>query len=618
MKKKVLITSSLVSTVVLGSVGVLTGCGEVSVVNVAVTGEYANKSFVIGNEVTLEGAVIKVTFSNGKSQQVTLSDSMWNKNDYDFTTIGEKEITVKFVVNDKEETAKVKIKIVNPGTVTAVITAIDELKDITIDASSEPKLNSIRNSYNALSDKHKPLVTNFSDFISKYKTVKKLVLDSYVNLELYPEETQGVVSGYITKAKENIDLSQTLNFIDSFYESCKTSIDGMESSLSIAKKNAIAKLELYMDYTFVISDYTNEKWEEILAIKNELISEINAAKDLDDLVVIDKNYKNEEMELVDTKNSTLAEEAMRALPEPNLYTSSHYEAWRNAFFYLENKATSAKDRARIDSDLKAKYYAIATKVYNTMLSEYKTSAIQRVNEIYSRVGLAYYSSSNKTLIQNERVRRIEQINAYTLPSDAYLDDYVEVKGEIDLVCDGIYAYLASVKTLRAEQLNSVLRVLPIELKELYRVINENSFMYGRPVALPGETPEITFYEDEFDLWIEWRDGGLHSFDLHMFYEIDFENLKVIETYEDSYNHETTNEYTLHKNTITLGEGSWNYYTVSLQHTNYYIFDDVRTIMEFIINEYALLTTDEMTYQISDFDKLKMMEETAHKIIARLD
>jgi len=115
-KKNGLIKTSLACALIFGGVGLLAGCGtkdpEVTISDIYLTGDYATtiKEFTIGSDVSLAGATVEVSFSDSTKETITITDQMWTKADYDFSTVGEKEITVRFTVKEEEKTEVIKIK----------------------------------------------------------------------------------------------------------------------------------------------------------------------------------------------------------------------------------------------------------------------------------------------------------------------------------------------------------------------------------------------------------------------------------------------------------------------------------------------------------------------------
>ena len=134
-KKKGLIKTSLACALIFGGVGLLAGCGngntEAVITDIYVGGEFSSiKEFEMGSDISLVGATVEVNFSDGSSESISVTDEMWNKSDYDFTTLGEKEITINFKVKNEDKSQTIRIKIVNPADVESVIYSINQFIDL--------------------------------------------------------------------------------------------------------------------------------------------------------------------------------------------------------------------------------------------------------------------------------------------------------------------------------------------------------------------------------------------------------------------------------------------------------------------------------------------------------
>ena len=433
-KRNGLIKTSLACALIFGGVGLLAGCGKedpkVTIHDIYVTGDYAEttKEFVIGSDVSLAGAKVEVSFSDGTKQTVTITDEMWKKSDYDFTTLGEKTITVKFKVNGEEKSEPITIKIVNPLSVQQVI---DEITNFTInppfDRWMEETVDSIKTSYNALSDTDKGLVTNYNDFFTAYKAVKKDVILNYVEITDYEENDRALVTGFIEAASTNIDSATTFDEVDNALQTAKTNINDIETTLQIRINIVLEAFDTYVTEKFDEEDYSPLKWVALQTAIQTIRSDIENATNVISLPDVTNGYYNHELMQIDNLTTENIKNRINELPsasEINTYNATLMNEVKSILNTYENILTS-EERNRIDSELIEGVEEVEVALGTLDLENYKASKIELINEFLDRESEYSYQEWQNivSLIENT----ISTINDYTYDEDAksYVDDAYE-------------------------------------------------------------------------------------------------------------------------------------------------------------------------------------------------
>lgn len=470
--KKKLMKASLAIALVFGGVSALTGCNEeskVTISSVLVTGDFASsvKEFTLGSEVSLAGATVEVTFSDETKQTVTVTDQMWKKEDYDFTTLGEKEITIKFTINKEEKTEKIKIKIVNP---TSVQTVIDDINGLSVHTeytkAIESTVDSIKSSYNALSASNKALVTNYSDFFAIYKTVKKDVIGNYVVLAAYEEDDQTVISGYVTVAKEAIDAASDMAGVDSAISSAKTSIDAIETTLEIKKEVVLEAFDSYVSETFDIEDYSSVKWVSLQDLIQEARAEIENATDVSSLPNVSGGYSNAAFLEVDNLVTENFKNDVASLPEVSeitIYDSVLLNKVQNLLNKYDSVLTQ-QEKNRIDDELIDLVEAVELKLYTVDLDAFKADKIAVLDAFLDNED-NYSAQQWASIVSNIEIVK-NDINNVTYSSSAK----ATITNLYNTLMDNIYEYT----TVGITELNNLSKKL---LSTKYSDINSKAIIF---------------------------------------------------------------------------------------------------------------------------------------------
>ena len=436
-KRNGLIKTSLACALIFGGVGLLAGCGKedpkVTINDIYVTGDYADsvKEYVIGSDVSLAGATVEVSFSDGSTQTVTVTDEMWTKADYDFTTIGEKTITVKFKVNGEEKSEPITIKIVNPLSVQEVIDGISTLlTSYSPQAYAENEAETIKNSYNALSDADKTLVTNYSEFFNAYKLIKKDVVNTYVELSYYSQDNQVTITGYMTTAGNAIDSATDFATIDNAVSSVKTQIDVIpteeEITLENAKTAALSQFDYFVDMAFTDSSlYTPDNWALVQQKISEFEEKVNSITDINEIPYINESNQDiVDLVLIDTIASAQYKELLTDLPNVSEVTLEDFdkiESVVEAYEALENDWD--KERLSLIYDEIEELYDTVLPLY---IDDYKEKAIVELNNY---VDLDDYYQEQREYIEEQIIQNVvsdfEYIENTSKSVIQYIDNYIE-------------------------------------------------------------------------------------------------------------------------------------------------------------------------------------------------
>ena len=436
-KRNGLIKTSLACALIFGGVGLLAGCGKddssPTINDIYVTGDYAEttKEFMIGSEVSLAGATVEVSFSDGSKQTVTVTDEMWTKADYDFTTIGEKTITVKFKVNGEEKSEPITIKIVNPASVQEVIDGISTLlTSYSPQAYAESEAEIVRNSYSALSDTDKDLVTNYSEFFNAYKLIKKDVVNTYVELSYYSQDNQLIINGYITTANNAIENATDFATIDNAVNSAKTQIDVIpteeEITLENAKTAALSQFDYFVDMVFTDSSlYTPDNWALVQQKISEFEVKVNSITDINEIPYINESNQDiVDLVLIDTIASAQYKELLTDLPDVSEVTLEDFnkiESVVEAYEALENDWD--KERLSFVYDEIEELYDTVLPLY---IDDYKEKSIIELNNY---VDLDDYYQEQREYIEEQIIQNVvydfEYIENTSKSVIQYIDNYIE-------------------------------------------------------------------------------------------------------------------------------------------------------------------------------------------------
>lgn len=455
-KKNGLIKTSLACALIFGGVGLLAGCGKddpgATISDIYVTGDYANvvKEFTVGSEVSLSGAIVEVSFSDGTTQTITVTDEMWDKSNYDFTTIGEKEITVKFKVNGEEKSESITIKIVNPVSVQEVIDAINNLQNSSpLDRWMESIIDEIKDNYNALSDVNKGFVNNYSDFFASYKSVKSDVISNYVVLDDYEESDRATVSGYIENAVDAISNAVNIGEIDSAVTTAKANIDSIETTLEIRKAIVLDNFDRYVENNFDEEDYSPLKWNILQSIIQTVRGEIENTDNIVFLPTINDDYVNSNFMEIDNLTTENLKNDIANLPDINTVTD-------------------------YDADLMLEVKTILNAYENVLTSDEKNrveSLMSQVESLEDRLGTLDLNDYKETII--------ESINLFKQKQSEYdANEWQDILDEIDFVVSQIEnrSYDDGAKLFVDEQYESLMDSLygyaTSEVNDLYALLTK--------------------------------------------------------------------------------------------------------------------------------------------------
>lgn len=137
----------------------LVACNTATVSKIEMLQNPTVVEYEIGDTISIEGAKITITFSNGKQETKSIDSTMVDLTQVNTSTIGEKKLDVNYLGKTTSITFFVKIS----SEVAAVIAKINNLpaiKDITL--KDEISVISTRTAYEALTNDEKVLVTNLS------------------------------------------------------------------------------------------------------------------------------------------------------------------------------------------------------------------------------------------------------------------------------------------------------------------------------------------------------------------------------------------------------------------------------------------------------------------------
>lgn len=511
-KRNGLIKTSLACALIFGGVGLLAGCGKedpkVTINDIYVTGDYADsvKEYVIGSEVSLAGATVEVSFSDGTKQTVTITDEMWKKADYDFTTIGEKTITVKFKVNGEEKSETITIKIVNPLSVQEII---DEIRNFTInpfyDRWMEETVDTIKASYNELSDTDKALVTNYSDFFTAYKSVKQDVISNYVEVEDYEEDDRTTITGYIETATTAISNATTMADVDAAVTSAKTSINAIETTLDIRKAVVLEAFDTYVEENFDEEDYSTLKWSALQLAIQTAREEIENATDINFLPDVTNGYFNSNFTEIDTLVTENFKTEIENLPEVSEIVTfdaqlmSEVQELLNAY---ENNLTY-EEQYKISTELIEKLEAVEFKLGTLDLNAFKEEKINVINELLNKEN--EYEAEDWQNILEDINNAINNINNVTYNKYAKTN----INSAYSNLMDRIYGNYATIEVLELyesigsklpkwyESANSNKVVFTQDYYELYNVYDNKFFVDSIEYTISGET--ITDGSNTYDI-----------------------------------------------------------------------------------------------------------------------
>ena len=478
-KKNGLIKTSLACALIFGGVGLLAGCGNddpgVKISDVYVTGDFADtvKEFVLGSDVSLSGAIVTVSFSDGTTETVTVTDDMWTKTDYDFATVGEKEITVKFTINGEEKTETIKIKIVNPTNVQTVIDAIAQLtSDSSVDRWMESTADSIKTSYNSLGDTEKSLVTNYNDFFTAYKTIKKDVISNYVELTDYEESDRATVSEHIDTAVAAINNATNLAGVDTALQTAKTSINAIETTLQARIKVVLECFDTYVEETFDQEDYSPLKWTLLQATIETVRNEIATATNIVFLPDVTNGYFNSNFLKIDTLVTENFKNRIAELPEVSSITEYDEDLMEEVKAILntyKNNLTQ-EEKGRISSELIDQVEDVEFALGTLDLDDYKEEVVVSINEFLSKEN--EYDEEEWHLIEEAIEEAIYYIEAETY------DEYA--KGSIDERYQSLFNTIYNHESIKLKRLEQY-----TDLMWYYQRVNSTKFVYDESAFIYG-------------------------------------------------------------------------------------------------------------------------------------
>lgn len=494
-RKNGLVKVSLACALIFGSVGLLAGCGkddapQVTVSSVEVQSSGGNK-FELDSNITLEGigADIKVKMSDGTEQTIQIKNDMWKKEDYDFSTLGEKTITLKFKVGNEEKTATIKINIIEPQSV------IDVMAFIETNFSSEPSdewvdqlLSEAITSYNALNEDYKPLVSNFDLLLNAYKERKTYLIKNCVDRDNYLQNEINQIESIQTQAGEDIFSAVDIEEVNLHYTTALNDINNVNTSIVATKLLAKAVVDNYFETQFYSNDYYAEEWNLLQARVLQIKESIDEYTNIESMnYFFESEYSDFDMMLVDTKVAIDFQNAVNDTTPYEEITADDLEEL--ALLNVTYELLSNEDKVRV-----SEYHTILSdniaKARPLYIEKKKSDLDQLLVGVEDR-----YTASDAEIIENMIEGLKDDLDAYN-----YFD-YADIKLAIDDYYTQEMNFINQIEPCLVKEIKEIFVTLPktwwlVDWSEAY-IWNETDVYqtYGNKFYIGDEEYELSLADN---------------------------------------------------------------------------------------------------------------------------
>lgn len=202
------------------------------------------------------------------------------------------------------------------------------------------------------------------------EAIKKL--ENYVDLSKYDKEEQDSISEIITVGKAQISHATTIEQVDSIYANYKARIDAVKTTF---RKYQDSSIEIVNDYKAnELNKYRQDEKDEIAALKQAAIADINAATSQEAVDEIVVNLKIDIDELK-TNEEYLAIELEDAIKDGQQRIYSHYSSIDTSKYSdIQREALDKETKAAIEAVKGAKSIEEVERIVNEYINSHKSGS----------------------------------------------------------------------------------------------------------------------------------------------------------------------------------------------------------------------------------------------------
>lgn len=304
-----------------------------------------------------------------------------------------------------------------------IVTLIDTIPT-NITLNDETLINSIKKSYDELSDQAKTYVTNFDKLTSAINKIKELKeelekaksnsineLNIYVTLSDYSETNQNNIKTYLKDATSAINKALTIEEIEQVINKTKTKIDKLKTlvqELEIVKTSAVSEITNYLDQTN-LQDETKQIVEAEIKKTTNKINEASSSSVVENIVI---EYKKQADLFAITDYAKVEKAKLEKTIKYDIFDELQKEQVNQELASILDNLTSTTTQKEVDE----KVLLAKTNIDN--LTKQVQALQSRKQEVLSYIdgfyygGLSEYKTSKLDALFSEKRTQLE--NAKTL------------------------------------------------------------------------------------------------------------------------------------------------------------------------------------------------------------